>query len=132
VSTRDLPLVDHHCHGVVSGDLDRAAFELLINEGFDPAPRGTSHFDSPVGLAVRRWCAPVLDLEPLGTPEAYLERRSELGADEVNRRLMSGAGVEALLVDASRPSSPTATPGASTSTRNRHPATRWSRLRAGG
>ena len=100
MSTSDLPLVDHHCHGVVSGDLDRGAFELLINEGFDPAPPGTSHFDSPVGLAVRRWCAPVLDVEPLVTPEAYLERRAELGADQVNRRLMRGAGVEALLVDA--------------------------------
>jgi predicted TIM-barrel fold metal-dependent hydrolase len=100
VSTRDLPLVDHHCHGVVSGDLDRPAFELLINEGFDPAPRGTSHFDTPVGLAIRRWCAPVLGIEPLVAPEAYLDRRAELGAAEVNRRLIKEAGVEALLVDA--------------------------------
>jgi uncharacterized protein len=100
MSTSDLPLIDHHCHGVVVDDLDGPAFELLINEGFDPAPPGTSHFDTPVGLAVRRWCAPVLDLEPFTSPEAYLARRSELGAEEANRRLIREAGVEALLVDA--------------------------------
>jgi len=100
VSTSDLSLVDHHCHGIVAGDLDRAAFEDLINEGFDPPAPGTSHFDTPVGLAVRRWCAPVLDLEPLASADAYLERRSDLGPDEANRRLMRAAGVGALLVDA--------------------------------
>ena len=96
---RGLPLVDHHCHGVVPGDLDRRAFEGFINEGFDPAPAGTSHFDSPVGLAVRRWCAPVLELPPLPSPDEYLERRAELGAEEVHRRLLRSAGVEALLVE---------------------------------
>ena len=59
-----MPLVDHHCHGVVPGDLDRRSFEGLISEGFEPAPEGGSHFDSPVGLAIRRWCAPVLELPP--------------------------------------------------------------------
>lgn len=99
ISIDELPLVDHHCHGIVAGDLDRDAFEDLINEGFDlPAP-GTSHFDTPVGLAVRRWCAPVLDLEPLATPEKYLERRAALGAEEANRRLLRAAGAEALLLD---------------------------------
>ena len=61
-SISGMGLVDHHCHGVVPGDLDRRSFEGLITEGFDPAPEGTSHFDSPVGLAIRRWCAPVLEL----------------------------------------------------------------------
>jgi predicted TIM-barrel fold metal-dependent hydrolase len=99
MSISDLPLLDHHCHGIVPGDLDRETFEDLINEGLDPPARGTSHFDTPVGLAVRRWCAPVLDLEPFPSPEAYLERRSGLGADEANRRLLRGAGMGALLVD---------------------------------
>jgi predicted TIM-barrel fold metal-dependent hydrolase len=95
----DLPLVDHHCHGVVAEDLDRPAFEDMINEGYDlPAP-GTSHFDTPVGLAVRRWCGPVLDLEPFAPAEAYVERRAELGAAEANRRLVRASGVGALLVD---------------------------------
>jgi len=95
----DLPLTDHHCHGVMTSDLDRPAFEALINEGFDPPPEGTSHLDSPVGLAVRRWCAPVLDLEPLAAPERYLERRAELGGEEASRRLLRKAGLGQLIVE---------------------------------
>jgi uncharacterized protein len=99
VSIDELPLVDHHCHGIVAGDLDRAAFEDLINEGFDPPAPGTSHFETPVGLAVRRWCAPILDLEPFAPADAYLERRAELGPDDANRRLIRAAGLGTLLVD---------------------------------
>ncbi|NUR90486.1 MAG: amidohydrolase, partial [Nonomuraea sp.] len=93
------PLVDHHCHGVRRDDLTRARFELLIDEGGTPAPPGTTHFDSPLGLGLRRWCAPLLDLEPHTPPAVYLARRAELGAAEVNRRLLAGAGVVAFLVD---------------------------------
>ncbi|MEU4222901.1 amidohydrolase family protein [Nonomuraea sp. NPDC026600] len=93
------PLVDHHCHGVRRDDLSRAQFELLINEGGCPAPPGTTHFDAPIGAAIRRWCAPVLGLEPHTAPALYLARRAELGADEVNRLLLRAAGVGAFLVD---------------------------------
>jgi hypothetical protein len=94
-----LPLVDDHCHGVVREVADRVAFESHINEGFDAPPAGASHFDTPIGLAVRRWCPPVLDLEPHASPEAYLERRAELGSQEANRRLMAASGIGTLLVD---------------------------------
>lgn len=99
IGLEDLQLVDHHCHGVVAGSLSRSAFENLINEGFSPPPAGVSHFDAPIGLAVRRWCAPALDLDPLASAEDYLARRLELGAEEVNRRLLRGAGLGALLID---------------------------------
>ncbi|MHB1930659.1 MAG: amidohydrolase, partial [Acidimicrobiales bacterium] len=85
-----MQLIDHHVHGVVRGVLEQPAFELFINEGGWPALPGTSHFDTPLGLAIRRWCAPVLDLEPLVAGPAYLERRAALG-DEANRRLMRAA-----------------------------------------
>jgi predicted TIM-barrel fold metal-dependent hydrolase len=94
-----LPLVDHHCHGVVAGDLDRDAFESFINEGFDRPASGTSHFDTPIGLAVRRWCAPVLDLEPFATAETYVARRLELGAREANERFLRASGLQAVFVD---------------------------------
>ncbi len=55
-----LELVDHHCHGAVTADLDRPGFEALLTEG--EAWPGVSPFDTPVGLAVRRHCAPLLDL----------------------------------------------------------------------
>ncbi len=95
----DLRPIDHHCHGVVEADLDRDDLEALLNEGFDPPPSGTSHLDSPVGLAVRRWCAPALGLEPLASAEAYVERRAELGAEEVARRLLRAARLGGLIVE---------------------------------
>lgn len=92
-------LVDHHCHTVVAGVLERPDFERLLTEGSARPPAGTSSFHAPVGLAVRRWCAPLLDLEPLARPDDYLQRRADLGAIEVNRRLLSAAGMSAMAVD---------------------------------
>jgi predicted TIM-barrel fold metal-dependent hydrolase len=94
-----VPLIDHHCHGVVSAELDRASFEALATESNWPAPEGTSTFDSQLGFAIRRWCAPVLDLEPHASPEAYLEQRSRLGAGNVNQLLVSASGISTFLVD---------------------------------
>ncbi|NUR08364.1 MAG: amidohydrolase, partial [Nocardioidaceae bacterium] len=93
------PLVDHHCHGVVPGDLDRAGLEALMNEAERPSPLGTTLFDSMLGLAIRRWCAPLLDLEPHAPADAYVTRRRRLGADEVNRRLLGATGIDTFLVD---------------------------------
>jgi predicted TIM-barrel fold metal-dependent hydrolase len=55
--------------------------------------------DGPIGLAIRRWCAPVLDLAPGAPMEEYLARRAELGAEEVSRRLLQAAGLSHVLVD---------------------------------
>jgi predicted TIM-barrel fold metal-dependent hydrolase len=93
------PLLDHHCHGLATTDLDRPEFEAMMNEANGPSPLGTSLFDSMLGLAIRRWCAPVLDLEPHAPAEDYLARRRDLGAQEVNRRLLTAAGISRFLVD---------------------------------
>ncbi len=92
------PLIDHHCHGLVLDDLDRPAFEALLNEAARPAAAGTTFFDSVLGLAVRRWCAPVLDLPVHASPAEYLERRRELGV-AASRRLLVAAGIEEFFVD---------------------------------
>lgn len=92
-------LVDHHCHGVTTADLGRREFEALITESSDPAPVGTSFFDSQLGLVLRQWCPPVLGLAPYAEPDEYLARRRELGAAEVNRRLLRAAAVEAFFLD---------------------------------
>jgi uncharacterized protein len=92
-------LIDHHCHGVVTADLDAAGFAGLLTESPWPAPPGTSALDGQLGFAVRRWCAPLLDLDPFAPADQYVSRRRELGAAEVNRRLLQAAGVEAWLVD---------------------------------
>jgi predicted TIM-barrel fold metal-dependent hydrolase len=102
VAELELPLddlVDHHCHGILTGDLDRTAFESLMNESIGPSPLGTTSFDSMLGLAIRRYCAPVLDLDSLAPAEEYLARRTELGGAEASRRLLAAAGIATLLVD---------------------------------
>jgi uncharacterized protein len=91
-------LFDHHCHGLILDDLDRTSFESLINEAAAPSPLGTTFFDSMLGLAIRRWCAPVLGLERHASAEDYLARRRELGV-EANRRLVAAAGIKTFLVD---------------------------------
>ncbi|WP_409468163.1 amidohydrolase family protein [Streptomyces sp. HC307] len=104
-----LPLVDHHCHGVVTGDVTTRRFESLITEG-EVWP-GMSPFDSPVGVAVRRYCAPLLDLPRHAPAEDYLARRAELGAAEVNRRFLSAAGTEVFCVDTGYAPDGLTTPG---------------------
>jgi hypothetical protein len=95
----DVPLVDQHCHPVVLDPLDRGRFELLLTEAREPAPAGTSEFDSQVGVAVRRWCAPVLGLDAHAAPDAYLARRAELGPEESAQLLLPACGTSDLLVD---------------------------------
>ena len=95
----DLPLVDHHCHGVAREPLDRAAFEAQLCEASGPGRWHGSLFDSQVGFAVRRICAPLLDLPAHAGADDYLTRRAELGADEVNRRMIGSTGISDLLVD---------------------------------
>jgi uncharacterized protein len=99
IAGQSLALIDHHVHGAVTGPLDRRGVEELLTEGTAPAPDGTSMFDSQVGFGVRRWCAPLLDLEPSAPAEQYLQRRFELGSAEVNRRMLRAAAVDAWLVD---------------------------------
>jgi predicted TIM-barrel fold metal-dependent hydrolase len=95
----DTPLVDGHCHSILAGGLDPGGFALAATEADAAPPAGISLLDGQVGLAIRRWCAPVLDL-PAGAPmDEYLARRAELGADEVNGRLLGAAGLSHLLVD---------------------------------
>jgi predicted TIM-barrel fold metal-dependent hydrolase len=94
-----LRLVDGHCHSILAAPLDANGFEMHATEATVPAPPGVSYLDGAAGLAIRRWCAPVLEVPP-GRPIAeYLSRRQELGVEEVNRRLLQAAGLSHLLVD---------------------------------
>lgn len=95
----ELLVVDHHCHGVLRRDVDRADFESMLTEGDRRGPLSPTLFDSQIGYALRRWCAPVLDLEPHTAPEEYLQRRAELGHAEVTRRFLRASGIGTYLVD---------------------------------
>ena len=98
-SVFNTPLIDHHCHGVSPAELDWKQFQALFSESYRPPPQGTNEFQKPLGLAIRAFCAPLLDLEPHASGEAYVERRLKLGAAEVNRRLMRGSDLDCLIVD---------------------------------
>ncbi|MFI6101564.1 amidohydrolase family protein [Lentzea sp. NPDC051213] len=95
----ELGLIDHHCHGVLRTDSTREEFESLLLEADAVSPLGGSFFDSAVGFAVRRWCAPLLDLPRHATPEAYLERRNSLHITEVSRTFLMASGIHTFLVD---------------------------------
>lgn len=95
----DLPLIDHHCHGVLRNDSDRAEFEAMLTEADGPGPWHGSLFDTQAGLGVRAICPPLLDLPRFAAADDYLARRRELGWDEVSRRLLAGTGIEHYLVD---------------------------------
>jgi uncharacterized protein len=94
-----LALTDHHVHPALAGELSRARFEQLITESGQAAPAGTTQFDSQLGLAVRRWCGPVLGLPPSAPAEDYLARRAELGPAEATGRLLRASGIGHFLID---------------------------------
>ena len=94
-----LPLIDHHVHGALRIDLDRAALEDVMTESDRPRRAGTTNFDSQFGLAVRKFCAPLLGLADFASPEEYVTARLALGAREVNTRLLRAAGLGALIID---------------------------------
>ncbi|GFG53105.1 amidohydrolase [Mycolicibacterium agri] len=97
---RTVRLVDHHVHGAFNKPVDRATFEASINEGStDPVSDFMTMFDSPLGLAIRRWCAPVLGLPPHAPADDYWARRSELGPDELTIAMLAPAGVSRWVID---------------------------------
>jgi uncharacterized protein len=105
-------LVDHHVHGAFTARLRRADFERSLNEASpDPIPGWMTQFDSQVGFAIRRWCAPLLGLPALAPAEEYWARRSELGDEEVTATFLGAAGVSDWLVDTGYGPGTTLSPG---------------------
>lgn len=97
---RGIRLIDHHVHGVFDQPVDRAGFEASINEGSTgPVPAFMTQFDSPLGLSIRRWCAPLLGLDPLAGADDYWARRCEYAPDELARLMLPAAGVSRWIVD---------------------------------
>jgi uncharacterized protein len=107
----ELRLADHHCHGVVRRDLDRPAFEAMLTEaGYTGVP-GVTMFGTQLGLALRRWCPPVLGLPAHAGPDEYLAARAGLGHAEVGRRFLRAAGLGTLYVDTGFEPEPLTSPG---------------------
>lgn len=97
---RGIALIDHHVHGTFNEAVDRGAFEASINEGStDPVPDFMTQFDSPLGLSIRRWCAPLLGLDALAGADEYWARRSEFSPDELAETMLPAARVGRWIVD---------------------------------
>ncbi|MEW2632185.1 amidohydrolase family protein [Streptomyces sp. NPDC048389] len=97
-------LVDQYCHGVLRTELGLGTFETYLGPAAGAPPAaGTTFFDTQTGFAVRRWCPPLLGLEPHCPPARYLARRRELGVVEAGRRLLRGTGIATYLVDTGPP-----------------------------
>src|SRR3954452_18813022 len=97
---RGIKLIDHRVHGAFEKAVGRAEFESAINEGStDPVPSFMTQFDSPLGLSIRRWCAPLLGLEAHAGADDYWARRSELSPDELAGVMLPAAGVSRWIVD---------------------------------
>ncbi|MEE1941608.1 amidohydrolase [Streptomyces sp. TRM 70361] len=97
------PLVDQYGRGIRHLEAGPAVFETWLaaavtGGGGAHPPRGTTFFDTRLGLAVRRWCPPLLGLEPHCAPVRYLARRRELGAYAAGRALLRGSGIGTFLV----------------------------------
>ncbi|WP_243057681.1 amidohydrolase family protein [Nocardioides sp. SR21] len=94
---RAVRLVDHHVHGWFTEPGDRASFEEALNEGSTgPVSSG---FDLPVGVAVRRWCAPLLGLPTHASADEYWAARSATPYDDLVATFLGAAGVEHWIVD---------------------------------
>lgn len=95
----DLDLVDHHCHGVSAAPLSHDDFASLVTEGGREMLRTIDPIATPLGLAIRSLCAPVLDVEQHAPIEEYLKRRTALGEATVARRMLENAGLSDVLID---------------------------------
>lgn len=98
-----LSLVDQYCHGVLRTELGLGTFEAHLGRTPAPPAPGTTFFDTQTGFAVRRWCPPLLGLEPHCPPARYLARRRELGVPTAGRLLLRGTGIAMYLVDTGLP-----------------------------
>lgn len=95
----DLDLVDHHCHGVSAAPLGYEDFASLVTEGGREMLRAIDPIATPLGLAIRSLCAPVLDVEPHAPIEKYMKRRTALGESTVARRMLESAGLSDVVID---------------------------------
>ncbi len=93
-----MPLVDHHAHSLLRPPLaERDLLDALTQA--EHATDRAAIFDSQLGFALRRFCAPALGLPPFADAADYLAARERLGFDEATRRLLGASGIRTYLID---------------------------------
>ncbi|MER6503735.1 amidohydrolase family protein [Streptomyces sp. NPDC001455] len=107
----ELPLVDHHVHASLASPVSRGQFETLITESDRPLPAEVTQFDSQIGFAIRRHCAPLLGLPPHASADAYWVARSERTPEQLSDLFLAAAGVSDWLLDTGFKSDELLSPG---------------------
>jgi hypothetical protein len=92
-------LLDHHVHSIIGGRVEPSAFIGMVSESDRQSAADAAGLDTQVGIAIRRWCAPLLGLPASVAADTYLEHRRRLTNEEVGAALLPAAGFEHLLVD---------------------------------
>ena len=92
-----MSLVDHHAHSIVREAPDGTTFLAMLTES--DRPSAVAGFETQLGIAVRRWCAPLLGLERSASGEAYLERRLTLDPSDAGAVFLEPSGIDTLLLD---------------------------------
>lgn len=106
----DVPLFDHHCHGLVQEQLALDEFAVLATEGdWLPEPV-TQVFDSPFGVAMRRICAPLLSLDPDCGIDEYVSERLSRPFSEVAGPLLASTGTAEYGIETGFPRASIASP----------------------
>ncbi len=96
-------LLDHHAHTILRGQLSAERFVGVLSESNRPEAARRAGLETQLGVALRRWCAPLLSLPRGVSAEAYLALRATLTNTDVASRLLPAAGLAGLLVDTGYP-----------------------------
>jgi predicted TIM-barrel fold metal-dependent hydrolase len=95
--------LDHHVHTILAGRLPAHRLLEILSESNRPEAARRAGMETQLGVALRRWCAPLLGL-PVGVSgDVYLAHRADLDNGEVAARLLPAAGLAGLLVDTGYP-----------------------------
>ena len=96
---REARFVDHHVHSILAGTVSVERLVAGLSETDRPDAAAASGIDHQLGVALRRWCAPLLGLKPHVEAEVWLRHRSTIDNAVAAATILPSAGLEALFVD---------------------------------
>ena len=96
---RDARFVDHHVHSILRGRLSAERLVEGLSETDRPDAAALGGVEHQLGVALRRWCAPLQGQEPHVAGADWLAHRETLANEVVASTLLPLAGLEALFVD---------------------------------
>jgi len=96
---REARLVDHHVHSILTGQLSVERLVADLSETALPDAAAVAGIDHQLGVAVRRWCAPLLGLPRHVEADTWLRHRATMDNAVAAASLLPPAGFEALYVD---------------------------------